>query len=145
MTLEAYFDTVITGDTDIAAFFAPRDPADWFYSASSLGLGENQPVPPRPYIVWNELSDFVHQAVKETSDARSRNFQFFVYDFKGDYTRIEAILKVLRRRIKAMAPFTTTDGVHCADAVWTLTSGQIPNDGYDSCTKFIGVTFTVSE
>jgi hypothetical protein len=143
-TLEGYFDTAITSDPDMLEFFPARDVEDWFYSASAMGLGENKPVPKRPYIVWNELPDQVHRTVEETSDARNRNFSFYVYDEQGDYTRIEAILNALRNVVKSMAPFTTTDGVRCSASTWQGVSGQIPNDGYDSCTKFASVSFTVS-
>jgi hypothetical protein len=118
---------------------------DWWYASSSLGLGPNIPVPRRPYIVHNELTDTVHQEVRETSNARDRPFQFYVYDHKGDFTRINNILNDLRDVVKGMAPFLAPDGTWCFDALWVGISGQVTDDGYDSGTKFATVRFTVSK
>ena len=143
--MEDHLAQAIQNDPDIQAFFGERLADEWFFASSSLGLGENEPVPPRPYIVWNELTDVVHQAVRETSNARNRNFQIFVYDYKGDFTRINQILKELRRLVKGMAPFTTDDGVRCSESLWGSMSGNITDDGYDSCVRFGTAVFTVSD
>lgn len=151
--MEDHLATAIQTDEPIAAFFKvddiadgdPRPPEEWFFASSSLGLGENVPVPTRPYIVWKELPDVVHQAVRETSHARDRNFQLFVYDHKGDFTRINAIMKELRRLVKGIAPFTTEDGTRCSESLWGGVSDSITDDGYDSCVRFGMATFTVSD
>lgn len=144
MTVEAYMEQHITTFPSVVAHFSGRDVKDWWYESSSLGLGPNEPVPERPFIVVNELPDFVHRTVEETSHARDRNFQIFVYDERGTFTRINAIMESLREAVKAMAPFTTDGGIRCSQAVWAGISGQIPNDGYDSGTKFASVQLTVS-
>lgn len=151
--MEEHLAQAIQTDEVIANFFhigddpnaALRPPDEWFFGASSLGLGPNVPVPARPYIVWNEFTDVVHQAVRETSNARDRIFQIYVYDYKGDFTRINAIVKELRRLVKGMAPFTTEAGVRCSESLWGGMSGNITDDGYDSCARFGRATFTVSE
>jgi hypothetical protein len=149
MTLEAHVLAEIEADEEIADEFRDdegelRPFEDWMYQASSLGEGENPAIPNRPYIVWNELEDTEHRAVSETSDARTRNLLWFVYDVPGDYTRIDRILYKFKRRIKQLDHFTTADGVVCSDARWLGTSGQIPSDGYASCTKWGSSEFTVS-
>lgn len=148
--MDAYLEAQILGDTDIANFFrtpagALRAGEDWYYSSTSLGIGPNKAVPRRPYIVVNELADFVHHEVKETSNSRTRNFQIFVYDEVGDFTRINSIMKALRTRIKAMNGFVTGDGVRCSGSQWNGISARIQNDGYDSIARFASVQFTVSE
>ncbi len=149
MTLEAHLEEEIVGDAVIAGVFLdatgdPRPPEEWYFAASSLGLGDNLPVPDRPYIVWNELADNEHAEVRETSDSRTRFLQWYVYDHPGDYTRIDQILLLLKRRIKAIGDFTTPDGFVCMQSEWNGTSGQIPSDGYDSCTKFGSSQHTVN-
>jgi hypothetical protein len=146
--MDAYLEEQIITDEDIEAHFIEEDEErtseDWYYSSTSLGIGPNKAVPKRPYIVVNELPDFVHRVVEETSNARNRNFQIFVYDAVGDFTRIDAILADLRKRVKAMAPFTTEENVRCSQSTWLGVSGRIMSDGYDSCCKFASVQFTVS-
>lgn len=149
MTLEGHLEVAITGDSEIAELFVddegnPRDPETWFFSSESLGKGDNPAQPERPYIVWNELSDQEHPEVRETSDARTRFFSWYVYDRMGDYTLIERILYRIKKRIKALDHFTTADGVVCSESRWLGTSGRIPSDGYDSSTKFGTSSHTVS-
>lgn len=122
----------------------PRPFESWFFESSSLGIGPNLPVPQRPYIVWNEGDDFVHQVVRNTSNARDRTFRIYVYDYKGDFSRINSILEALRDLVKQMAPFTTEDGVRCSDSLWVGISGRFLDDGYDSSTRFGTARFTVS-
>lgn len=149
MTLEAYVEEQISEAAAVMAHFKNPDESqrpieEIWYASSSLGLGENPPVPPRPYMVWNELTDLVHQEVRETSDARNRNFQWFVYDHKGDFTRINEILADLRSLVKGMGDFTTEDGIRCSESHWSGISGQATDDGYDSAVKFATVRFTVN-
>lgn len=149
MTVEDHLATAITEDVDIAAEFKddaddPRPVEDWFYSSESIGVGENPAIPRRPYIVWNELSDTEHEEVRDTSDCRTRTFSWYVYDTVGDYTRIDRILRLIKRRVKVLGHFTTADGVVCMESRWLGTSGRIPSDGYDSSTKFGSSSHTVS-
>lgn len=150
MTIEAYIEENIFQHESIMAFFKNDDDSqrpieEWLFASSALGIGDNLPVPPRPYIVTNELTDLVHVAVKETSDSRNRNFQWFVYDHKGDFTRINEILHALRPLVKEIAPFRASDGTWCSDSHWSGISGQSTDDGYDSCVKFATVRFTVNQ
>lgn len=148
--MEEHLTKQIVEDEAVAGFFLDDDDevrpeADWWYGATSLGLGENKPVPRRPYMVWNEAEELIHQEVKETSNAKTRRFHIYIYDHKGDFTRINAIIKKLEARIKAMAPFVTEAGVRCSQSNWEGASRNIADDGYDSCCRFVTATFTVSD
>lgn len=144
MSVEDYFTQQFTEDAAIAAHFVEREISEWWFASSSLGLGPNIESPVKPYIVWNEGPDFVHHSVSETSNARNRIFRFYVYDDKGDFTRINAILEEIRRVAKNMAPFVTPDGIRCSASRWDGISGQIPDDGYDASTRFGTLRLTVS-
>lgn len=143
MTVEQKLETTIAA-SPVAEHFDSRPIEEWYFASSSLGLGENAPIPDRPYIVVNELTDRVHQEVRETSHSRTRNFQIFVYDHKGDFTRINKILEDLRDVVKGLAPFSAPDGTWCSASLWGGISGQATDDAYDSVVRFGNVQLTVN-
>lgn len=148
--MEDFLAAQITTHAPVVAFFdkdragRSRTPDKWFFGLTSLGLGDNVAVPDRPYLVWREGADIEHREVSETSNARTRTFNFYVYDYKGDFTRINRILETLKAFCKTLVDFTTEDGVHCSGVEWAGVSPDLPDDGYDSCTKYGTVRFTVS-
>lgn len=149
MSLEDHFSVAFTGDGGVQSHFRTPQAVDrpvdeWWYASSSLALGPDNPVPERPYIVWGELSDNVHREVEESSNARTRTFRFFVYDQKGDFGRINDVLAELQRVAKGFDHFTTDDGIRCSAVAWLGISEQFPDDGYDSCTRYGTVRFTVN-
>lgn len=144
--IEYDFTKAITEDSEILAIMGGRPVEQWWFQQSSIGLGEGEVVPPRPYIVWNEGPEFVHQAVRETSRSSWRTFRFYVYDHKGDFTRINQILTRISHLTSAMADFVTTDGQQrVSETLWQGRSQQITDDGWDSCCRYGSVRFTVSE
>lgn len=145
MTLEAHFTQVIKADAALLDMQPDdRDPDDWWYQMSSVGLGEDQPVPDRWYMVWNEGSEYVHQAVRETSNAKDRTIRFYVYDHKGDFTRINKVLEHLERIVKTMGAFTTDDGYRVSESLWLGASQLFNDDGWNSCCRYGTARFTVS-
>ena len=139
----------IVEDPELVLIFGVQRPVeDWFYGPGVLGVGDEPADPPKPYMIYGELPGFAYQTVRETSNAGQRNFQFFVYDEKGDFSRINAILRHLERIVKGMAPFehTDTDGVlwRCSESVWTGISGTTPDPQYDSSVRYGTARFTVS-
>lgn len=145
MDFEDRLAEILFDDGALTAHFEARPTEEWFFALTSLGIAPNPAQPDRPYIVWKELPDQVHEEVKETSNSRFRNFQFSVYDEKGSFTRINAILNDLRRVVKNMAPFTTEEGIHCSASDHMGFSGQIVDDGYDSCVRYAIARFNVSQ
>jgi hypothetical protein len=144
--MEDHLAQTIMNDAEMQAFFqAGRDPFDWFYASSSLGNGDNPAVPTKPYVVWNELPAVAYQQVKKLSDAQLRTFNLYVYDEKGDFTRINAMLRVLRRIVKVdLDHFQLEDGTRCSASEWVGISGNIEDDGYDAIVRFGTARFTVN-
>lgn len=140
----------LTTDTAIAAYFDTdrhgnaRDVEAWFFGPSSLGEGDSPAVPDRPYMMWNEGNDVPFRDVEKATNATVRNFRIYVYDYKGDFTRINAILKEVRRVVKAMAPFVTLEGEKCHESKWAGMSGNLVDDGLDSCVRYGFAEFAVS-
>lgn len=145
--MDSYLVSAITLDVQLAAMFGGRTPDLWFYSSSSLGLGENQELPGFPYVVYNELPSSPYREVFETSNAEQKIYTFHVYDEMGDYDRINTILRHIRRIVKGMAPFTTADGaivIRCSDSRWDGVSGRIVDPEYHSGVRIGTGRFTVS-
>ena len=145
--MEAHLVTSFATDEPLAAHFGEREPEDWIYATSSLGMGENEASPEPPFLIWNELTSSAYREVAELSNAELRNFQIFVHDYKGDYTRIGLILRDVRRIVKAMAPFQVTlDGVtyRCSQSDWMGISGSLVDPQYDTSVKYGLARFTVS-
>lgn len=143
--MEGLLSSTIATDNDLLAFLEDRDPSTWLFQKSSLGEGDNPDIPPRPYIVWNESDSIPQAAVKETSNAQWRQFNFYVYDDAGDYGRVNEILRHLRRIVKELAPFTADDGSRCSQSDWVGISGQIEDGGYHLITRFGTARFMVSQ
>lgn len=152
--MEDFLATKITTDPTILAEFEVDDEGnnrtveEWFFGPSSLGLGEHVAVPMRPYMVWKENPDLEHPEVSETSHARTRSFNIYVYDWKGDFTRINRILAAVKVLVKGMAPFVVTvedeADIRCSGSKWNGLSQNLVDDGYDSCCRYGNATFTVS-
>lgn len=142
--MEAYLAKKLTEDAEMQAFFDPRGPESWYFVASSLGEGENPERPEHPFVIWNELPDRTYDEVRKASNARMRSFNITVQDDKGDFTRINNILYVIRRIVKEMSPFHLEDGTICTDSLWGGISGNFTDPQYDSGLKFGIARFTVS-
>lgn len=145
--MNEYMVQVILSDTELLAVegLAGRDPGDWFYASHSLGADGLPGSPNKPWIAYNELPSSANRSVRKTSDSQVRTFQFFVYDDRGYFARINEILRILRRIVKEMAPFTDEDGTRCSDSDWLGFSGNLPADSYDGVCRFGTATFVVSQ
>lgn len=144
--MEEYLAATLTQDAELQAFFGVRPPEDWFYLASSLGEGEVPQMPTKPFVIYNELPDRPYDDMRRSSTtfSRMRSWNITVQDFKGDFTRINNILIVVRRIVRGMTPFQLPDGTIGVDSVWGGISGNLTDEQYDSCLKFGVARFTVN-
>ena len=154
--MDEYMVNKFVTDDELKAFFFKnatpddlRPPEQWFFNTFSLGEG---PVPANPgvsfgfpWMAYKDLGGVPYQTVEKASNAQQRNFQYFVYDEGGDFTVINAVLRVARRIVKEMAPFTTDDGHRCSDSKWTGISAQLPADAYSGVCRFGTARFVVSQ
>lgn len=143
--MEDFLIRAIEQDAQLLIALDGREPATWMFQTSAVGEGENPDIPDRPYIVWNEGVAVPQAAVKESSNAQWRTFTFYIYDDSGDFGRINAIMRHLRRIVKAVAPFTTEDGTRCSASEWVGISGLIQDQGYHLITRFGTARFMVSQ
>lgn len=114
------------------------------YGAGVLGTDGIPADPKKPYIQYNELQSFSQRSVRETSTARNRFFQIFVYDIRGSYTRINDALDIVDEALKGLVGKRSTTGVLCMDAFVTGRSRELEDAQYDAFTKFTTVEFMAS-
>ena len=146
--MDAHLFNAISTDVALAQIFSFRlTETPWFYSSGSLGEGENPEIPEVPFMVYNELPSSPYREVDETSNAEQRVFTFYVYDEIGDYERINTVLRHLRRIVKGMVPFTTSEAgftIRCSDAWWDGISGRIVDPEYHTGVRIGTARFVVS-
>lgn len=147
MTVPAHFVTAFSEDEELAEIFGSGEEAR-IYAASTLGEGENPEVPPKPYLVWNELPSTSFEEVEETSDAESRFYTFYVYDEMGVFENIDKALRRIRRMVKDMAPFRAGEDLtddFCMQTKWQGFSGRFNDQTYDSSVRFGTARFDVNQ
>lgn len=115
------------------------------YQSSSLGVGDVPPDPPKPYILYTELPSDPYRAVQETSRAKARYFQVYVYDDRGSFVRIERILAFIRETLLSLIGAVSPSGVRCTDVQWQGESGDISDVELDANSKFGNVRFVASQ
>ena len=108
-----------------------------FYQSSSVGIGGVPANPDRPYCLFMELPSIPFQEVRHTARAVNRIFQVFVYDERGDFTRIDNILAAVRETILGLVlEVDTSTGARCIESLWTGDSQDITDDQHDTSAKF---------
>jgi hypothetical protein len=115
------------------------------YQSSSLGVGDVPPEPQKPYVLYTELPSDPYLAVRETSRAKARFFQVYVYDNRGSFVRIERILALIRETLVSLNGTVSPSGVRCTDVQWQGESGDISDEEYDANSKFGNVRFVASQ
>lgn len=108
-----------------------------FYASGTLGIGNVPANPDRPYCMYTQLPANAYQEVRKTSTATLRFFQFYVYDDRGDFARIDNILAAVRETIPGLVDkVDTSNGATCIEAIWTGESPDIADDQHDTNVKF---------
>ena len=112
------------------------------YAANSLGTGNIPEQPKKPFIVMREMDTTAINIAKDTSPNVNRKiFQFYVHDEKGSYSRINAIIAVLRETVRGLTDQVSDTGARCLEATWEGTSADLEDPTYNSAMKFATFTF----
>lgn len=114
------------------------------YGAGVLGTNGIPPNPAKPYIQYNELQSFSFREVRETSNAKNRFFQIFVYDDRGSYTRINNALNIVDEALKGLVGQRSPTGILCLDSFISGRSRELEDAQYHAFVKFTTVEFTTS-
>lgn len=107
------------------------------YQAGSLGIGKAPASPGHPYMLIGELPPVVYPEVRHTSPhSKGGVYQVFVYDQRGDYTRADAILLLVRETLLSLVGQTSPSGAVCIDVLWQGDSGDVLDPARDQNAKF---------
>lgn len=107
------------------------------YQAGALGIGDAPANPDRPYALITELPSVPFQEVRKTAHPANRFFQFWVYDDRGDFARIDNILLAVRETILGLeSQVDASTGARCIGVLWTGDSQDIPQDQQDTNAKY---------
>lgn len=115
---------------------------DRVYTRYSLGQNTIPDKPDFPWILIGELPGFPARNKPKSSDAMNHFIQFYVFDEKGSFVRIEAIMKVIYDTILGLEGELSPSGSRCLGVRWDTTSQDYDDDHYDAFVKHI--TFRVT-
>jgi len=132
--------TSLLANSDLAELVGER-----IYQSSSLGVGDVPPEPAKPYVLYTELPSDPYRAVQETSRAKARFFQVYVYDNRGSFLRIERILALIRETLVSLTGAVSPSGVRCTDVQWQGESSDVTDEELDANSKFGNVRFVASQ
>lgn len=130
----------LTGNVELNALIHQRH-----FQGSALGVGDVPESPEFPWLAYSELPSSPYFAVKETSRAKARTFQFFVYDERGSFLRIELILGLVRETLLSLVAQVSPSGARCTDVEWQGESSEISDPDFNSNLKIGTARFTVSQ
>lgn len=111
------------------------------YALGEVGIPDK---PDFPFILIGELPAFPARNKPKTSRALTHFIQVYVYDHKGSYVRIEAILELVRELVLALEGEMSASGSRCLGVGWDTTSQDYDDDNYDAFVKHITFSITGS-
>lgn len=130
--------TALKNTPELQAIFARR-----IHAASSLGRGSIPSEPKKPFIIYREFDEMPVNIAKDTApDAVRRVFQFYIYDERGSYSRIDKGVSIVKQTVRGLEGETGDDGATCLGVVWNATSGDTEDPTYDSNMKYVTLTLT---
>lgn len=111
----------------------------------SLGTDDIESRPELPFVLWREMGSTSVRQVFESSRSKIHTFNLYVYDYRGDYTRIDRILREMEELIRPLAGQRSPSGARCIGSEWVLISQASEDETYDAIFKFGSVQLTGSQ
>lgn len=89
------------------------------YVVNSLGTNPVLASPPAPFAIIDERTPSTpFQVVRKQSRSAAQNFQIRVYDLRGDYTRIDHTINLIRDILLGVEFQVSPSGARCIDVRW---------------------------
>jgi len=105
------------------------DPADLrMYPSGSLGVDPIPAEPATPYAQYALSSSTPYLEVRETGRSLRHLLTVYVYDERGDFTRIDAVHKIVRDTIEGLTGQVGEDGWQCTDALFTTIGSDLTDN-----------------
>lgn len=98
---------------------------DRIYPAGSLGVDPIPAEPRLPYVQYGFETSPVYAAVRDGGGPLRHMLRVFVYDYRGDYTRIDEIHRLVRQTIEGLTMQVSPSGVRCTDAMFLTLGGDL--------------------
>lgn len=98
------------------------------------GAADHQPV--RPFAVIR-----IVDGPPSISKAVQPNLQIWVHDNRGSYTKIDAIIELIKAAFTAALPLEDSTS-RLVDANWTGDGPDLVDDGFNTNTRFTNFTLT---
>jgi len=98
------------------------------YPAGSLGVGPIPADPETPYAQYAVSSSTPYLEVRETGKTQRHLLTVYVYDERGDFTRIDAIHKVVKDTVEGLTGQQGDDGWQCTDALFTTIGSDLTDN-----------------
>lgn len=114
------------------------------YQSGALGHGGVPAKPDWPFALFREMEVVPHRAVQSTSRSARHDYQFYIYDERGSYARIERLLGELRETLLSQEGQRSPGGVQCTGVEWFGTSGDLVNEELNSNTRYVIVRITAN-
>lgn len=114
------------------------------YQAGALGVGHTPAKPPRPFMLLSELPALSYPIVRDTLPAaKSRYFQVWVYDDRGDMSSIDKVLTAVETRLNnKLDGLTSASGARCVSSAIQGISQDIVDPEFDLSTRFLTLRLT---
>ena len=91
---------------------------DRIYEANALGTPPLPSSPDIPFLIIQSMPNLVHQQVNKTARSATQVFDIRAYDERGDYLRIETLLRIVRDTLLGLVLQVSPSGARCTDAKW---------------------------
>lgn len=88
------------------------------YSANSLGSAPIPTNPDPPFLLIQSIPNLVHQTVQKTARSATQIFDIRAYDERGDYLRIDRLLRIVRDTLLGVTLAVSPSGARCTDVKW---------------------------
>jgi len=91
------------------------------YEANSLGVSPISSNPDPPFLLIHSMPNIVDHAAPGVQKVRRSAVQIFdirAYDERGDYLRIETLLRLVRDTLLGLALSVSPSGARCTDVKW---------------------------
>lgn len=110
-----------------------------------LGTNPVPARPPTPFFIIAEQPEVAVQAVRKTGRSHTTEFDLRCYDDRGDYTRIDTLLRAARDALLALdLPALSPSGFRATDIRWMGTGVDSEDPDLDMIFKFTTIRFVTN-
>lgn len=114
------------------------------YQDGALGHGDVKALPEWPFVLYRELGVVPYQEVQKTARSGRHDYLVYVYDERGSYKRIDAILRELRDAFFIREGTRAPSGAQVTGVEWFGTSGDLVSKELNSNTKYATIRITAN-